>query len=413
MPSATSAAVVTMCFTFPSLGFASVGRTHRAPLGGTGSQRPCRAARGAPRGAYAGAGRDAAFRARSRAFRDRHERSRPERGAPGGFVVVDGARYRMSRMPVPASGGRQRRGVGPVVDVDRDLGVPGEVLLVGHDAERHGGEAAGTVRLLGVLEHRDQRVDRARVTDEAERRRDGRLGGEAGGLVQHGDQLVDDVLVAQQAQADGGGLEQVGLVLRLLDDLVDALDGGAIVHQTQADGDVAAGLGLGDLLQLGVQHVLGLDVADDADGDRVGAHLARGLRVRQGGAKGLAHLGGTGLLVVVEGALHDAQGQGGPGADGGAALGELVEEEGARVLVALLGLDARDGAALAGARTTGHLGPGRSGRSCGSACRTARRGRPSGRRGSRRRSCPRRSHRSDRGRGCSSAGSPSRPSSDG
>ena len=58
----------------------------------------------------------------------------------------------------PGSALGQRLDRRAVVDVGRELRVPGKAILVGHHAEGDRGERAGELRQLGVVEHLLQRL---------------------------------------------------------------------------------------------------------------------------------------------------------------------------------------------------------------------------------------------------------------
>src|SRR5690606_22207596 len=119
----------------------------------------------------------------------------------------------------------------------------------------------------------------------------------------------------QETEADGRGLEQVGLVLRVLDDRLDVLDRVARVHEAETDRDVAARVRLGGLGQLLRQELLAFHVAGDPETDRERTDLFRADRVFQGLAQDLLRGAGSGRardLGLGEPVLHDADADTGP-----------------------------------------------------------------------------------------------------
>ena len=206
-------------------------------------------------------------------------------------------------------------------------------------------EGPGQVRLLLVAGQLQQGVDRAGVADQAQGRGDRRLGGQAAGLRQAGDQGVDHALVPEQAQGDGRRAHQVGLELRLGQDGLDRLDRLARADHAEGQGQVAARARRAVLQEALEQQVLGPDVPGDAQADRQGSGLVGGARLLEGLAQGLAALELEPVARLLERALEDPGGQGRPAARLLLAARQLLREQGAH-----LG-GARDRVALAVARS--------------------------------------------------------------
>ena len=76
-------------------------------------------------------------------------------GQPRVFILASEAGWLEDVQEACTVAAREGGGVGSIVNIDRDLGVPREVFLVSHNAQRDSGEGASLVREVVIAEHPD------------------------------------------------------------------------------------------------------------------------------------------------------------------------------------------------------------------------------------------------------------------